>query len=452
MTNAIERKISFLLLIYLFIVLGYIFSSGFYFLPGLIVLLISFSLLLCFSNDKFTRFVTSISFAPLSFFTLALFVILSNIMYGGIYQRDLYGLILASRALLAIAMPLSLLYIFDFSKFIPIIFKYKFWLLIFIALCVRVLMVLSSPAPYIDVYVIQKIAPLAILKGQNPYSMIFPQLYKNEISDVYSYGPGVIFLDSPAVLLAKEPRYTMVFAEIGTAILVYIILGSSFGKLRVDKSLQEMLPLIFLYNPRAGFIIEQAWVDPLIIFLITLFSILLFVWRKRFLALIVLGIAIASKQYVIFLLPFLVIGRLIKIKELFITFFVLLFISSPFLIWNFKDFFRDVILYNLVIQTSRYNSLSLNTLYHLLLGSDIPRWLVIIFELGVLYYLIKVQRKLSASSLMLATSTLAISTFLVYRLAFIHYYYFAGSLLLLSICFAIGESSGGFKRPTHGAR
>jgi len=448
MYDRFTNKVLVLLLIYLLIIFGYIFSRGFYFLPGLFLILLAAILLVLFHRNQNvgigeeSRLIASMNWM------LILFVVLSMGMYGGLYQNDLHGFVSLSRTLLMIAIVISFLYVFDFSKWLFSLNKLKFWLLLVIAVALRILMIWSSPAPYIDVFYIQKIAPIALISGVNPYSILYPKLYPTEMPDVYSYGPAVIFLDMPAVFLTGDPRYTMVVAEIGTALLVYLMLRKGAGLfLKKGFRVAELLPLIFLYNPASLFIIEQAWVDPLLIFILTLFIFLLFHLRKKFLAWVILGIAIATKQYTVFLLPFLLRGKLIKISHLIISGITAVAIMAPFFIWNVKDFIHDVVLYQLTIQHPRYDSLSLNSLLHRITGFDIPTILVVIVVILVLVYLLKTQKKLTVSAAFLATSTLALCIFLVYKLAFIHYYYFAGSLLFLSVVLLLCESAKSFIAP-----
>jgi len=65
--------------------------------------------------------------------------------------------------------------------------------------------------------------------------------------------------------------------------------------------------------------------------------------------------------------------------------------------------------------------------------------LVIFIETIVLIYLLKIQKKFKPSAAFFATSTFALGVFLIYKIAFIHYYYFANSLLLLSIVLLLRE-------------
>ncbi|OGE08898.1 hypothetical protein A3A60_00915 [Candidatus Curtissbacteria bacterium RIFCSPLOWO2_01_FULL_42_26] len=439
MNENIIKKISLLLLIYVFIVFGYIFSLGFYYVPGLIFLLISLFILLLFYKLDFRKILVNLDLHTLVDFVLVLFVYLSLVLYGGLYQNKSHHFLDLSRVLLVMSLLISFTYFVNVSK-IPKLkrfFRLRFWFFILTALFLRLLMIWSSPSPSIDVFGIQKIAPRAIIEGNNPYSLIYHFPWQNEPLDVYSYGPFNIFLNFPAVLLLKDPRYIQIISELGIALLIYFILK----KRSLSNKFAEKLPLIFLFNPRALFILEQAWVDPILVFFVFLFAGTLFIWKREFIAFFILGLALATKQYAVFLFPFLLMGGFLKIRNFLITVGVVIVTSLPFLIWNAKDFIRDVVLFNLILQKSRYDSLSLNTSFHNLTGDDIPKFFVVILELLLLLYLLRIQKKLIGSFVIFNSGVFALSTYLLYRLAFIHYYYFAGSMIFLATVLMIYEDA-----------
>lgn len=441
MRKILENKVCYLLVCYLLIVFGYIFSAGFYFLPGLIFLLISWITCLLFYRRKIPDILTDINLGTLLPVVLIAFVALGVSMYGGLYQTNVLGLMTLGRFLSMLALLVSFAYLIKPGqmKSISFLIIRKFWVLFFLAFALRVLMIVSSPSPFIDVFGIQKIAPRAILEGNNPYSLVYRFSWQKVPLDVYSYGPFDIFLNFPAVLLFGDPRVMQIIAEMGVAVIIYLI-GKKIEFVTKNNQELEIFSLIFLFNPRALFIIEQAWIDPIVVFLIFLFAYFLFVQKKNYLAFFILGLAIATKQYCIILLPFLFFGGYKKLKYFLVLIFPIMLTSLPFLLWNAHDFIRDVVFFNLTIQTSRYDSLSVNTLFHNILGRDLPTILVLILNLSVLLFLLRFLKK-NAFSITFASGIFIFTIYLFYRLAFIHYYYFAGSLVYLSIVLLIFEES-----------
>lgn len=432
--NNIFIKSGLILFSYMLLVFGNSFNLGFYFVPGLAFILIAFFLLLFFYNGKvfesFGNFAKSGNFS----LVLILFVTLSMSMYGGMYQQNIYNLQQISRYLLMFAIGLSYFYLLDFSKVLPFLNKYKFYILIFIAFLIRIFILFSSPRPLIDVFDIQQAAPRVLISGQNPYSVSF-KTWEGIDYDVFTYGPAVVLLDLPAVLLLNDPRFTMVFAEMGTAFLLFLILK----KKNTLFPVAEIIPLIFLYQPRAVFTIEQAWVDPLLVFILTIFVYLLYFRKRLILSSIILGLSLSIKQYSILLLPFLLKSRWYNFKQLIISFASAAIIVVPFMVWNFKDFVNDVILFNLKI-APRYDSNSLNSLLHRSLNVDIPPYFIILLVLILFVLLLK--RLIDRPYLIfLAGAILTLGVFLLYKLAFLHYYYYAGSLILLSLALLISKEN-----------
>src|SRR3989344_3781189 len=256
MHRGISQKLSYLLGCYFIIVLGYIYSFGFYSFPELMLLTISLVLVLIYPKINFSREILSVDFEFMAKACLIVFLASHFGLYDGFYQNDNLGFITLSKNLLFFTLLISFSYFIKMPKRFVILKNIKFWVFIFIAFFLRILMIWSSPSPLIDVYGIQKLAPKAILEGKNPYSIVYHFPWQKEPLDVYSYGPAVIILDMPAVFLMGDPRYTMVFAEIGTALLFYLMIKKN-NKLIFRKwpQIAELLPLIFLFNPRSLFII-----------------------------------------------------------------------------------------------------------------------------------------------------------------------------------------------------
>ncbi len=408
------------------IVLGNSYNLGFYFLPGLIFILIAFCLLFSFYVGNISLIFGSFTQAGSLGFLLVLFIALSMGMYGGMYQENIYNLQQISRYLLMLALGLSLFYVLDFSKTLLWLNRYKFIVLVLVALLLRIFIVISSPKPFIDVFDIQKAAPRVLISGHDPYSVSF-LTWSGEYYNAFTYGPAVLLLDLPAVLILNDPRYTMIFAEMGTALLLFIMLKRN----KYMPLATEVIPLLFLFQPRAVFAIEQAWVDPLVVFALTLFVYLLFFRKRLIVSSVVLGVAIASKQYSILLLPFLMKSRWYSLKQLMVSLASALIVMLPFIVWNFRDFVNDVILLNLIIEP-RYDSNSLNSLIHEMLGVDIPTY--VYFALILLLFL-TLFRKMTDKpySIILAGALSTLGMFLLYKLAFLHYYYYAGSLVLISV-------------------
>ncbi len=439
MGKQLDQKASYLLIIYSLIVLGYIYNLGFYSITSLVILTFSAFLSLFFWRLNFSKNIFNMDFGGIAKLVLVCFVVLSNYLYGGLFQTSHPSLATASKFLLALCVPFSFTYFLKFNKTMDMLVRFRFWVFILIVIALKIFMVWSSPAPLIDVYGIQKLAPKSILDGHSPYSVEYHFSWEKVPLSAYTYGPFNIYLNFASFLLAADPRYVQMIAEIGVGLLIYLILGKN--KWTDHRSvIAEILSLIFLFSPRALFILEQSWIDPTVVFLLTLFTYLLFVWRKQTLGYAVLGLAIATKQYTILVIPFLYFSGLLKLRNLLTIFIVVLLVSLPFIVWSLKDFVSDVVLFSIFIYPSRYDSLSWNSFVHNFTGYDIPKVLIIFMEIVLFWFLVKKQNKFVGSQVILNTGILLLFTFLVYRIAFINYYYLAASIVFISLVMTLYEN------------
>lgn len=177
-----------------------------------------------------------------------------------------------------------------------------------------------------------------LLRGQNPYRGV--QFVEGGVLRTvpYTYPPGALLVLAPFRLLAGDVRWAYVVAE-GAVVTLWAV-----ALRRVDgfSPWREALVLLPLALPRTsqGFYIfsNHEWV-----LLALVMGALVLTWQRRpILAGIVLGLAIASKQYVLvypalFLLP--VFGR----REIAIALGVAILGTLPFLLWSPADFLRDTL-------------------------------------------------------------------------------------------------------------
>src|SRR5262249_36858695 len=93
----------------------------------------------------------------------------------------------------------------------------------------------SSPNPHIDVYVFQQESCQALLRGENPYALRFPNIYG---PSAFVYGPGLktedrvnfgfpypplsLYMALPGYLLTGDHRYSQLAAvTLAAALLAY---------------------------------------------------------------------------------------------------------------------------------------------------------------------------------------------------------------------------------------
>ena len=426
-----QTRTSVLLFAYFLITIGYSFSSGFYSLFSFFVLFLVLIFLILFFLRWDIFLLGFPNILEFSSILLLIFVMLSFLLYGGIYQvkgAEFY----LSQFLLGVAFLFSALYLFD----VPRILRLNFLLLFLIAVTVRILVVFSSPEPIIDVYHITKIAPTVLLNGINPYSYKgYPELYRSISSNNYGYLPVSFLFFLPFVSIFHDPRAALILAEIAFFIILYFILRhSGFAR---EYKLDQIIPLLFLYNPRFSFITEQSWIDILPILFISLFVVALIFWRNWLIPALFFGLALASKTY--YLLPMsLFLVRVknhgLKLAAGSLVFFF--FFLMPFYFWSPKDFVHSTILYPLSFQSLRldliHQSLTLNSFVFRYFHFDLPFFLILII-LAAFYLLIFLRQERGLDSFLRASFIWFFIFFFLNREAFINYYYFVGNLALLTV-------------------
>jgi len=458
MPSVAQGKPSILLIIYLLVVFGYTFSLGFYYLPGFLVLTLAFLLLVAFFFlpqifDNFEPF----NFSQLLKFSLLISASLSLVCYGGLQQEKgaLYNL---SLFLLMLCVILIFSYFFEkpkadspilefkilnfefvsdfvlrISDFVNHLLKYRFWLLIAIALILRIFMVFSSPNPQIDVFDILKNGPKALLQGQNPYSQTYNKIYIDAPANYFAYSPGSILAVLPFVAIFNDPRFAMISAEILTAILIYIV-----GK-------NELLALLFLFNPRFSFVTEQSWLDPLIPFFLLLFYYLYKIKEKESLALFIFGFIAVIKQSFIFFPVFLlkIIAGNLK-KWLWPTAAVILTLV-PFLLWNAHDLIYNVFTRYFVTVSERipltHRSLTLFSFWFEQFQKDIPSLILWIIPLLFLTVVFIKQQKQNWLIFFAGITVFHFALFFFSNAAFLNFYYLISQLILLTIVIYSKESN-----------
>lgn len=421
-----SKKISFLTLVYLVLILTFPFRIGMYTTQCLLILVVTFAVLLYFFlKPQIAELVAIKDPQPILILTLISSITLSLIYYGGAYQKPgaIYQL---SILLLAICFLLSITYFFKGEV------KYRFVALFGLTILLRFLMIVSSPNPQIDVFVILKEAPQALMQGKNPYSISYTQSYPNVTPDYFSYWPGAFLLAIPFSVVFGEPRLLIILAETLSAILIYKLLQKR------NSSPAEILTLISLFIPRAFFATGQGWIDPLIVTLLMVTACLEVKKVKNFFSPLLWGLSFTIKQTVFPIALFAYQAGVASIKKLTIALAVTAAIILPFFLWNPNNFINDTLGIFWRAGTTRealmHDSLTVNSWFFRTLGFDMPIVLRILIWTTFFVLILKKVGK-GWANFFLACATWFLGFFIFSNQAFYNYYYFVVNLLLLAIVF-----------------
>jgi hypothetical protein len=154
------------------------------------------------------------------------------------------------------------------------------------------------------VFIFQRDGVAALLNGDNPYTLTFPDIYGGTSN---FYGPGMsvggrlqfgfiypplsLFLAIPGYLLG-DVRYSHLFAM---AIAAALMASARPGRLGF------LAATIYLFSPRTFLMVERAWTEPFVVALLALVVFCACRWRRGLP--IALGLFLASKQYLVLAVP-----------------------------------------------------------------------------------------------------------------------------------------------------
>lgn len=306
-----------------------------------------------------------------------------------------------------------------------ITFVFVFFLIY--AFILRIIMVFGSPDPAIDVYVILKEAPIKLLSGINPYQSLYTYVFPQITPDYYAYWPASFLLQIPIIFFLKDPRYLLLFADLVSAVILFILGGKNQSSL--------ILSLLYLFRPLSLAVIEASWLTPLNFLFLA--AIVFFLKKSppkaKYIAGVLTGI-LTSIQF-FFALFFVFLIRKLNFNRKFLFSYmctVILFVLPFFLINPVNFYYQTIDVYfknpphpSILIHTS----LNLNTLYYVITGRDLPLLLTSGIYLAVIFLTLKRIKSLEDSILGFTLTLLTI--FVFGRQAFVNYYYLISSLLLL---------------------
>jgi len=193
----------------------------------------------------------------------------------------------------------------------------------------------TSPTPWIDVWTVQQAGAGAFLQGKNPYQVVFMRdTGPRQANDVpYVYPPTQIYLTAPSFALGGDVRWTMLAALMGTGVLFRFLAQRSGLAL---PGLLEDAPALFLwFSPKLFFILEQSWVDPVQLFLITA-ALSAHVARRKLLTAVLFGVVASAKQTMFWSVPLVAVLLRFDRRQLLVAAGVAVAAVLPFALWDFR--------------------------------------------------------------------------------------------------------------------
>lgn len=313
-------------------------------------------------------------------------------------------------------------------------------------LLVQGLVLLSSPNPLIDVFVTNSAGVDFLLQGNNPYAMAYPDVYRGAYDFIpgFGYPPGALWLLVPFRTLG-DVRLASIAANTASVFLLLALMRRA-GHAPVTG---WIACLAWLTLPISLFVLEQAWVDPLLVpFVMGL--MLAVCYRRWAMAGALLAMLIGIKQYAVLLvLPSAVFawrvgGRVALLRATGTAAIVLALLIAPFALLD-SDALYHQLAGTLFQRELRNDSLSIPAFVVNALGEGLPELLLAVVTvasaIGFAVWLARREHVDEHDWLSAIVLTFAVA-FLFGKQAFCNYYYLLAALLFARATLAPIELSG----------
>ncbi len=298
---------------------------------------------------------------------------------------------------------------------------------------------ISLPDPQMDVYHWQQHTSEALLERHDPYELLLtphyavPRYYapgtldaSGRLTCALPYPPLSLLMVLPAFMLTGDIRY----AQLAAIALSVVLIGlSRSGRIATQAA------MLFLLTPRALFVLWNGWTEPLMVLNFSLVMFCACRWRKGLPW--ALGLFLITKQTAVWavpLVPLLVEGPR-RGKQLFWMAvkagIVVAVINAPFVVWNFHQFVRAVVLLR-VVPPFRADALTYLVWVYSLTGRIPPTWIgAIVGAAAVALVLWKAPR--TPTGFAMGVTLVTTLFFAFSKQAFANYYYFT----IATACWAI---------------
>lgn len=215
--------------------------------------------------------------------------------------------------------------------------------------------VASSHHPAIDVWQIFQQAAAGLGHGVNPYAVSYQHIPAGQTAGCFNYLPVTFLSVWPSWAVADDARYAEVAVLLaGWAVLARTILRRSAGEPRLRALLLLAVAVSLTGALRVG---QQAWNESLLLGFLLLACCALLAGRAGW-AVLLLGLALATKQHIALLLPVFVLWPGLGWRRTGGAVAVAAAVSAPWVFWNFGRF-KGCTVDFFVHGVARFDSISL---------------------------------------------------------------------------------------------
>ncbi len=320
--------------------------------------------------------------------------------------------------------------------------RWPFWTVLALMAAAGVTMIAAAPKPHIDVFWLLQGSTKGLLSGADMYRQQWAETrasyYSHGLFDVYPYLPWTSVLLAPFRVVFGDIRFGLV-----AALTIAAVIARRLGSLRTAMPPVVLLPLLLAVLPKVTYSYQLSWTEPLLIALLA--GMVLAARSGRLtLAVVLLALALASKQHIILLLPLTAIWPRFGWRRTLAAAAGALVLISPWIIAGPHDFWHDAVHENLGLGY-RADALCLATFFHKALGVD-PGFALTGLGLLVAYALAWRVRG-SAFGFCAGAGLLVLVLDITNTQSFFNHYTLGMALVVLAVCLRWGSEAPGSSDP-----
>lgn len=298
--------------------------------------------------------------------------------------------------------------------------------LLFVVTSVEVIATFGGNGYGLDVYRSHEAAADAVRDGQNPYTDAVKVLDGSPVAEPgaviegYAYPPVTLVGYVTADLVGGDPRLASVLAVVG-------LVGGVAWRLREKAEAAASVLMLLAAVPLQRAIVWSGWTEPVSLALLTAGVVL---WRREWLSPVLIGLALASKQYLVVLVPLLFLIDTRPWRRSIVAVGVAALSLVPAAVADFSAFWSTMVTRPLGIGF-RPDTRSLSgALSELGFSVEIPTWMMIGLVIALSVWL---AARLHTTSGLFAGMAVVLAATFVLSLAFTNYWWLVQWLVAFSV-------------------
>jgi hypothetical protein len=216
--------------------------------------------------------------------------------------------------------------------------------------CAGVWLLRVDSNPSIDVHIFHHDSTIALLHGQNPYTLTFPDIYTGKYaihaynSRTAAHGRALFGFPYLPLTLVLSTLAQALYHDYRLAHLLALTLAGAFMMLSRRGRYAILAVAVFLLSPRIFFVLEEGYIEPYLIFFFA--AVIYAACRAPRHINWIFGLFLASKQYIVISLPLALLlhsAPKSRLRFVLVSLITAAAITLPFILWNPPAFIRSAV-------------------------------------------------------------------------------------------------------------